>query len=293
MLDQLEKKIRHIQVFSSKTANELLSGEYHSVFKGHGLEFSELHEYQYGDDPRSINWQITARVGKPFVKRYIEERELTLFLLVDLSSSATFGSQGKTKQETIVELCSLLAFSAINNNDKVGLIIFTDSIEKVIPPGCGKRHVLRIINELITFERHGDKTDINQVLDFFGHLHAKRSVAFLVSDFQDSSYESALSVIAKQHDLIAVSITDPAETQLPQMGLVEFYDPETQESAVIDTASKKIRDRYHNNALRRKKELSETFSRLNIDEIELSTEKDIILEIIQFFRTREKRGSHG
>ena len=293
MLDKLENKIRHIQVFSTKTADELLAGEYHSVFKGHGLEFSELREYQYGDDPRSINWQITARTGRPFVKRYIEERELTLFFLVDLSASGAFGSRGRGKTDTITELCALLAFSAIKNSDKVGLIIFTDQIEQVIMPGRGKRHVLRIINELLTFKPQSPRTDIDRALDFFGHLHTRRSVAFLVSDFQDSGYENSLSIIAKQHDLIAVTVSDPAEFELPNVGLLSLYNPENGETALIDTSSRRIRSNYAKAAAARRQKLSAMLSSRNIDEIDISTAGDIPQELINFFKTREKRGRHG
>ena len=293
MLDKLEIEIRHLQVFSRKTADELLAGEYHSVFKGHGLEFSELREYQYGDDPRGINWQITARTGRPYIKRYIEERELTLFFLVDMSASGNFGSRGRSKIDTISELCSLLAFSAIKNSDKVGLIIFSDTVEQVILPGRGKRHVLRIINELLTFRPSSPGTDINRALDFFGHLHTRRSVAFLVSDFQDSGYESSLALIAKQHDLIAVTVCDSAEAELPDIGLASLYDPETGATVMIDTSSKKVRQEYRRRAAARQAAISEMLASHNIDEICLSTEKDIVLELIEFFRLREKRGRYG
>jgi len=293
MLNKLENRIRHLQVFSNKIAEELLAGEYHSVFKGHGLEFSELREYQYGDEPRSINWQITAKTGRPFVKRYIEERELTLFFIVDLSSSGEFGSTERTKIETATELCALLSFSAIKNSDKVGLIIFTDRVEHIIPPGRGKKHVLRIINELLTFKPTGKGTDINCALDYFGHLHAKRSVAFLISDFQDSGFEATAAIIAKQHDLIAVTITDPAESSLPSMGLVSLRDPETGETAIIDTSSQKVRAEFEKSVLARKTELSSMLTSHNIDEISISTDKDIVPELIYFFKTREKRGRHG
>ena len=293
MLDDLENKIRNIQVFSNKIANELLAGEYHSVFKGHGLEFSELREYQYGDDPRIINWQITARVGRPFIKRYIEERELTLFFLVDMSASGNFGSHGKSKAAAIAEICSLLAFSAIKNSDKVALIIFTDSVEHIIPPGRGKKHVLRIISELLSFKPAGRRTNIERTLDYFGHLHAKRSIVFLVSDFQDSGFENSLSIISKQHDLIAVTIHDPAELTLPDMGLLALADPETGETALIDTSSEKVRRSFEDRAGIRKQSLSDMLTKNSIDEIEISTDSDIVAALIRFFKTREKRGRYG
>lgn len=293
MLNRLENRIRHLQVFSTKTAAELLAGEYHSVFKGHGLEFSELREYQYGDDPRSINWQITAKTGRPFVKRYIEERELTLFFIVDFSASGNFGSAARAKKETITELCALLAFSAIKNSDKVGLIIFTDRIEHVVPPGRGKKHVLRIINMLLTFEPESSGTDINAVLDYFGHLHAKRSVAFLISDFQDSGFEESIVLISRQHDLIAVSVSDPAECQLPRVGLLTLTDPESGETAIIDTASKKVQEEFSCLSRKRKAAISEMLSSHNIDQISLSSDSDIVAELISFFKIRRMRGRHG
>jgi len=293
MLNKLENRIRHLQVYSNKIAEDLLAGEYRSVFKGHGLEFSELREYQYGDDPRSINWQITARTGKPFIKRYIEERELNLFLLVDISASGKFGSRGRTKLETITELCTLLSFSAIQNNDKVGLILFTDRVEHIIPPGRGKKHVLYIINELLRYKPTGSGTDINGALDYLGHLHAKKSVVFLISDFQNSGFEKTAAIISKQHDLIAVSITDQAEMVLPAMGLVTLRDPETGETAVIDTDSKKVQTKFRETARNHKAEISSMFVRHSIDEINIFTDKDIVSELVCFFKTREKRGQHG
>jgi len=293
MLNRLENKIRHLQVYSNKIAEDLLAGEYRSVFKGHGLEFSELREYQYGDDPRSINWQITARTGKPFIKRYIEERELNLFLLVDISASGKFGSRGRTKSETVTELCTLLSFSAIQNHDKVGLILFTDRIEQIIPPGRGKKHVLYIINELLTFKPTGVGTDINGALDYLGRLHAKKSVVFLISDFQNSGFEKTAAIISKQHDLIAVSITDQAEMVLPAMGLVTLRDPETGETTVIDTNSNKVRNKFTKAARIHKADISAVFMRHSIDEINIVADKDIVSELIYFFKTREKRWRRG
>lgn len=293
MLDSLESKIRHIQVHSNKIVDELLAGEYHSVFKGHGMEFNEVREYQPGDEIRSINWQITARVGKPYVKRYVEERELTLFFLVDLSESGLFGSGAKSKNEVAAELCALLAFSAIKNSDKVGLILFTDRIEHIVPPGRGKQHVLRIIRELLAFESQGAGTDIRLALDYFGHLHAKKSVAFLVSDFQDDGFEDAVSVISKRHDLIAVSVSDPAEHMFPEMGLVTLRDQETDETVVLDTSSAHVRRGFEEAAAARKADLSDMFVRRNVDEIALSVEQDIVSELIHFFKTRERRGQYG
>lgn len=293
MLEALESKIRHIQVHSNKIVDELLAGEYHSVFKGHGMEFNEVREYEHGDEIRTINWQITARAGKPFVKRFVEERELTLFFLVDLSGSGAFGSGAKSKNEVAADLCALLAFSAIKNSDKVGLIIFTDCIEHVVPPGRGKQHVLRIIRELLAFESPGAGTDIRLALDYFGHLHAKRSIAFLVSDYQDEGYEDAMSLISKRHDLIAVSIDDPSENSLPRIGLLSLCDSETGETVVVDTSSEKVRRQFRAASAARKDRLRKMLAKRNVDQIEVSFEKDIVSELIRFFKTREKRGQYG
>ena len=218
---ELVKKIRYIQIYTSKAVNDVLAGEYHSVFKGQGMEFDEVRAYQPGDDIRTIDWNVTARTGHPYVKRYVEEREITVFFLVDLSASGSFGSTGKLKNEIAAEFCALLAFSAIKNNDKVGLIVFTDTIELFIPPAKGTSHVLRLIRELLYFDsgskQQSPGTDIALALDYLGRVLHKRGVVFLVSDFLDQDFEKPLGVLARRHDLIAVTVSDPREYLLPNV----------------------------------------------------------------------------
>ena len=245
---ELTKKIRYIQIYTSKAVNDVLAGEYHSVFKGQGMEFDEVRAYQPGDDIKTIDWNVTARTGLPYVKRYVEEREITVFFLVDLSASGFFGSLEKLKNEIAAEFCALLAFSAIKNNDKVGLIVFTDTIELFIPPAKGTSHVLRLIRELLFFgpgkKRVRAGTDIALALDYLGRVLHKRGVVFLVSDFLDQDFEKTLGVLARRHDLIAVTVADPRECALPDVGLMEIQDAETGAQVLVDTGDKEVRRRY-------------------------------------------------
>jgi len=290
---ELVKKIRYIQIYTSKAVNDVLAGEYHSVFKGQGMEFDEVRAYQPGDDIRTIDWNVTARTGHPHVKRYIEEREITVFFLVDLSASGGFGSCDKLKNEISAEFCALLAFSAIKNNDKVGLIVFTDVIELFIPPAKGTSHVLRLIRELLFFEpgrvRKGRGTDIALALDYLGRVLNKRGVVFLVSDFLDRNFERPLKVLARKHDLIAVTVTDPREIALPDVGLAEIRDAETGETMLIDTGSKTVRSRYRRLAEEKRKALSDLFRSTGIDHIPLFTDRDYVLDLVKFFRKRMKK----
>jgi len=286
---EIAKRVKQIQITSTRVVNELLGGEYKSVFKGRGMEFDEVREYQPGDEVRTIDWNVTARTGKPFVKRFIEEREQALFFLVDMSASGTFGSAGKTKNETAAELCGLLAFSAIKNNDKVGLIIFTNEIERFIPPDKGQLHVLHIIREILSFEprRHG--TDIACALDYLGKMVKKKCVTFLISDFQDSGCEKSLKLAALHYDLIAITITDPRELEVPNAGLIALSDTETGEQILIDTASAAARKKFNTTAFARHLELKATLARLNIDQIDVRTDRDYMRDLIRFFQTRERR----
>ena len=286
---ELEKKIRYIQIYSSKIVNEMLAGEYHSVFKGRGMEFDEVREYQFGDEIRAIDWNVTARMGHPYIKRYVEERELTLFFLVDLSASGGFGSIEKTKNEVAAEICALLAFTAIKNNDKVGLLIFTDHIEQFIPPAKGSSHVLRIIRDLLLFEPSGTKTDIAMALDYLAHTTKKKSVAFLLSDFQDAGYEHEMRAVARKHDLIAINIADPRELELPQAGLLALRDPETGEHRVIDTGSARVRREFAAAANATRVRLRELLWSMQVDQIEIFTNRDYVRELVRFFRARERR----
>lgn len=286
---ELARKIRYIQIYTSKAVNDVLAGEYHSVFKGQGMEFEEVREYQPGDEVRSIDWNVTARMGHPYVKRHREERELTVMFLVDLSSSGAFGSADKLKNEVAAEICALLAFSAIKNNDKVGLIVFTDRIEMFIPPGKGTSHVLRVIRELLTFEPRGSRTDIAGGLDYLGRVINKHSVVFLVSDFIESEFAKPLRVLGQRHDVIAVSLSDPAELKLPNVGLLELEDAESGEWVQIDTGSPEVRSTYEKLGKHRQARLREQFRSLGVDQIEVVTHQDYVRDLVIFFRGRERR----
>ncbi len=286
---ELAKKIRYIQIYTSKAVNDVLAGEYHSVFKGRGMEFDEVREYTPGDDVRSIDWNVTARSGHPYVKRYVEERELTVLFVVDLSASGAFGSREKLKNEMAAELCALLAFSAIKNNDKVGLIVFTDTVELYIPPKKGVSHVLRLIRDLLNFQPRQARTDIAGALDFLGRVTARRAVVFLVSDFLASGYEKRLRIAARRHDLIAVSITDPREWKLPNVGLIDLEDAETGEIVTVDTASAAARRRYEALARERADKLRGLLDRTGIDRIPVMTGTEYVRDVVSFFRKRERR----
>lgn len=286
---ELAKKIRYIEIYTSKAVNDVLAGEYQSVFKGQGMEYNEVREYQPGDDVRSIDWNVTARTGTPYIKRFVEERELTVMFLVDLSASGAFGSHLKMKNEVAAELCALLSFSAIKNNDKVGLIVFTDAVELFIPPGKGTSHVLRLIEELLQFRPRQARTDIQAGIDYLGRVTTKRSVLFLISDFQGSGYDKPLRVISRRHDVIAVSVADPRELQMPDVGLVELEDAETGEIVLVDTGSRAFRKRYETLGTVRQAELKEQFRSMGIDLVEILTDRDYVRDLVRFFRGRERR----
>jgi len=286
---EIVKKIRVIEITTKRVVNDILAGEYESVFKGRGMEFDEVREYMPGDDIRTIDWNVTARTGKPYVKRYVEERELTVIFLVDLSASGGFGSIEKLKNELAAEFCALLAFSAVKNNDKVGLILFTDKVEKYIPPKKGTTHVLRVIRELLNFRVTSSDTDIAGALDYLGKVLTKRAVVFLVSDFEAEGYEKAMKMISKKHDLIAVTIVDPREVELPDVGLIELEDAETGEVVLVDTSSPAVRERYNKLGQERIKRLKGLFASMGIDQIEIKTGTDYVHSLMQFFRIRERR----
>ncbi|MBN1844933.1 MAG: DUF58 domain-containing protein [Sedimentisphaerales bacterium] len=286
---ELAKKIRYLQIRTRKTVNHVLAGQYESVFKGRGMEFDEVREYQPGDDIRTIDWNVTARVGHPYVKRYVEERELTVIFLVDLSASGAFGSVKQTKNEMAAELCALLAFAAIKNNDKVGLIVFTDTVEMFIPPKKGTRHVLRVIRELLVFQPQQVQTDIGLGLEYLARVTTKRSVIFLLSDFQGEGFEKPMRPLARRHDLIAVTITDPREVRLPNVGLLELEDAETGQIILVDTASAKVRRRYEQLGGQRSRQLQELFRSMGVDQISISTGRDYVPDLVRFFLARERR----
>jgi len=282
------QKVRRIEIRTRSIVESVLSGEYHSVFKGRGMEFSEVRTYTAGDDIRTIDWNVTARMGEPFIKKYVEERELTVMLVVDASSSGSFGSIKQFKDEIAVELCALLAFSAIKNNDRVGLIIFTSEVEKYIPPKKGKNHVLRVIRELLYFRPSKKGTNIAEAIGFLNKVLTKKSVVFCISDFIAGGFEPALQVASRRHDLIAVPVIDPRELDLPDIGLVEFEDPETGETVLIDTRDKKARDLFKTMAGKRVDSLRKFFLKNGIDEIPVSTESDYVESLVKFFKKREK-----
>lgn len=287
---ELAQKIRYIQIYTSKAVNDVLAGEYHSVFKGQGMEFEEVREYQPGDEIRSIDWNVTARMGHPFVKRFREERELTVMFVVDLSASGDFGSTTKLKNEVAAELCALLAFSAIKNNDKVGLIVFTDRIEMFIPPAKGTSHVLRLIREVLAFKpREHARTRIGDGIDYLARVVSKRCVVFLVSDFLETDFERSLRIVGQKHDVIAVSITDPVEIKMPDVGLLELEDAETGELIEIDTSSLGFRKKYESLGAEQRGKLTELFRSMGIDQIDIMTHRDYIRDLVRFFRMRERR----
>ena len=283
------KKVRRIEIVTRRFVNDVMAGEYHSVFKGRGMEFDEVREYQQGDDIRTIDWNVTARTGSPHVKRYVEERELTVMLMVDASSSGRFGTTRWQKGEMATELCAVLAFSAIKNNDRVGLMIFTDQIEKFIPPKKGRRHVLRVIREIIAFRPARGRTNLTVALDYINNILTRKSVVFLISDFFNNGIRSALAITNKRHDLIAVSINDPRETRLPAAGIIEFEDAETGELVALDTSSLGVRTSFEGMASIERQEMTALLRSLNIDHIALSTSEDYTIPLIRFFRERAKR----
>jgi len=283
------KKIRRIEIRTDNLVNDLFCGEYHSVFKGRGMEFSEVREYQPGDDIRTIDWNVTARMGHPFVKKFVEERELTVMLLVDASSSGEFGTVEQMKGEIGVEICALLAFSAIKNNDRVGLIIFTDTVEKFVPPKKGRNHVLRVIRELLYFKPKNHNTDITCALDYMNRILNRRSVVFIISDFITTGYDTALKIANKRHDIIPITITDPRELELPKIGMIELEDAETGEAVLIDTYDPEVRKAFGSFSSRERKERDAFFKRMDIDPVDIMTDRSYIEPLMNFFRKRANR----
>ncbi|HEX9740426.1 MAG TPA: DUF58 domain-containing protein [Ignavibacteriaceae bacterium] len=286
---ELLKQVRQIEIRTRGLVNQVFSGEYHSVFKGRGMEFSEVREYQFGDDIRNIDWNVTARFGHPFIKIFEEERELTVILLVDLSGSLLFGTVEKTKQQIAAELSAILAFSAMKNNDKVGLILFTDKIEKFVPPRKGKKHVLRVIREVLSFEPKGKATNLKSALEYMNNAIKKKSIVFLISDFMDEGYEKILRMVGKKHDLIGVVLNDRREFTLPKIGMIKLNDNETGEERWIDTSDSKVQETIREMREKITQGRKTLFLTSRLDSIEVSTEENYIKPLIQFFRKRERR----
>lgn len=286
---ELLKQVKQIEIRTRGLVNEVFSGEYHSVFKGRGMEFSEVREYQVGDDIRSIDWNVTARFGHPYVKIFEEERELTVMLLVDMSGSLVFGSKEKTKQQIAAELSSILAFSALKNNDKVGLILFTDRIEKFIPPKKGKTHSLRIIREVLSFEPQGNQTNIKQALEYFNHTIKKKAIVFLISDFIDGGYDKILRIVGKKHDLIGMVLRDQREKEILNIGIIKFRDAETGDIRFVDTNDKSIQKAVLDENKKWNEYRRQLFTSSRLDAIDIETSGSYVKPLVDFFKQREKR----
>ena len=285
----LLKKVRKIEIKTKGLSNHIFAGEYHTAFKGKGMAFSEVREYQPGDDIRSIDWNVTARYNSPFVKVFEEEREMTVMLLIDMSASGNFGTQEQFKRELATELAAILAFSAINNNDKVGVIFFTDKVEQFIPPKKGKSHILRIIREVLAFKPTGKGTDIAGALEYFSAVIKKRSICFILSDFMSKEFDRPLKIASKKHDLVALRIHDKREDTLPNVGLVPMQDAETEKMLFVDTSSKKVRDNFAKNRAQATEKLRKLFPASGVDLIDITTGTDYVKPLINFFKTRGKR----
>lgn len=297
--NELIEKVRKIEIKTRGLTRQVFAGEYHSAFKGRGIAFSEVREYQYGDDIRNIDWNVTARFNHPYIKIFEEERELTVMLLVDVSGSRNFGSNAQLKKNMITEIAAVLSFSAIQNNDKIGVIFFSDKVEKFIPPKKGRQHILRVIRELIEFKPTSNKTNLSEALRYFTNIVKKKSTVFLISDFMDFpensnfiegtgalNYEDALNVAARKHDMIGLRVFDEREKQLPSIGLLKVKDAETGEETWIDTSSKTIRERYTKWQENMENKIKETFSRNGIDAVAIHTGEDYVKPLIGLFKRR-------
>ena len=291
-LPEVLRQVRRVELRTRGLVSSRYSGEYHSVFKGQGIEFVEVREYLPGDDVRAIDWNVSARTGGVFVKKYVEERELTVLLAVDLSGSQRFGTRGRFKSDMVAEVAASLAMSAVRNNDRVGLLAFTDRVELFVPPAKGRRHVLRILRDLLAFRPAGAGTDLGGALEYALRVLRSRSIVFLVSDFQGTQDEragKALTVAAHRHDVVPVVLTDPAEAELPDAGLIEVADPETGQRVVVDSGSEAVRERYAEAVRDERAALRRSFRRLGVDEISLATDEPTSSAILSFFRRRERR----
>ena len=286
---EILKRVRQIEIRSRRTVNDVLAGEYHSVFKGRGMEFDEVREYEPGDEIRDIDWNVTARTGRPFVKRFVEEREQTVFFVVDVSASGEFGTDRRMKGEIAAEICAILAFSAIQNNDRVGLLSFSDRVEEMIPPKKGRKHVLRVVRELLFAQPNGRGTNVPLALDTVNQLLKRRSIVFVVSDFLSGDLRRPLMITNRRHDLIAIRISDPREEVLPPVGIVELKDAETGESMLVDTSNRLVRELFAQSNQRRQLGLEKEFHSLGVDHIDIRTSEPYLNPIVKFFRMRAKR----
>ncbi|MFC1504158.1 DUF58 domain-containing protein [Spirochaetota bacterium] len=290
---EILKKVRRIEIKTSKIVNTVFSGEYHSSFKGRGMEFDEVRQYYRGDDVRTIDWNVTARMNAPYVKRYREERELTSIVLFDASASNEFGTTNLMKGEIAAEISALISFSAIKNNDKVGLIIFTDKIEKYVPPKKGRDHVLRVIREILYFKTEHKNTDIGIALDFLNKVITRKGVVFLISDMISPNFQNPLKIASEKHDLTAIKITDPKEITLPDVGMVEFEDAESGEYYLVDTSHANFRKEYQRVNELEDTELEKFFKRFNVDYVNLKVDRNYFDDLVVFFKRKAKRKRRG
>ncbi|MBM2813602.1 MAG: hypothetical protein HW421_364 [Ignavibacteria bacterium] len=286
---ELIKKVRKIEIRTRRISNQIFSGEYHSSFKGRGMAFSEVRQYEPGDDIRAIDWNVTARLNSPYIKIFQEERELTVMLLVDVSGSNLFGTQLQFKKDLITELCAVLSFAALQNNDKIGVIFFSDKIEKFIPPKKGRSHVLRIIRELIEFTPESKMTNITEALRYLTNVIKKRSIAFILSDFISEGFSDAVKITSKKHDTIAVQIYDNRETDMPDLGIIRVEDAESGSSRWIDSSDRKFRENYFKWWENQQKSINEIFLKSNVDVIRIRTDESYVMPLMNFFKRREKR----
>ena len=289
VMREILRRVRQIEIRSRRAVLDVLGGEYHSVFRGRGMEFDEVREYSPGDEIRDIDWNVTARTGKPFIKRFVEEREQTVFFLTDVSASGVFGTHERMKGEIAAEICAVLAFSAVQNNDRVGLLTFTDRIEELIPPKKGRKHVLRVVRELLFARPQGRGTDIALAVDTLNKVLKRRAIVFLVSDFLDQGLRRPLMLANRRHDVIAIRLVDAREEVLPPAGILELQDAETGESFLIDASNRRVRERFAEANRRRLEELQALFRSLGVDNISIRTDESYLDPIVRFFRMRAKR----
>ena len=283
---EILKKVRKIEIKTRRLSDHLFSGAYHTSFKGRGMTFSEVRQYQYGDDVRAIDWNVTARYNEPYIKVFEEERELTMILMVDVSASASFGTQNQLKSEIITEIAATLAFSATQNNDKIGLILFSDQIELYIPPKKGKSHVLRIIRELIEFQPKSLKTNVQQALQFLSSVSKKKAIVFMISDFMDSGYETTLKIAAKRHDLTGIRVYDQREVEIPNIGFLPVRDPETQETKWVPTQSKAVRNAYAEQFRKQEHYFRDSFSKAGAGVVNQRVDESYVTKLLGYFKAR-------
>ncbi len=286
---EILKKIRKIEISTKKLVNEVFSGEYHSMFKGHGLEFAEVREYQMGDSFKEIDWNVTARYGHPYIKKFNETRELNVIFLVDGSSSTVFGTQSMLKNDLITELTALLSFSALSNNDKVGLLLFADEIEQYSPPRKGKKYALKILRDILYYRSQNKTTNLENALKFLWSICKKKSIIFIISDFITENYEHSLEILSKKHDVVAIKVNDPAELQLPKAGIINMQCPETGQTLIVNTMNKSIREKYNQLIAEREKSITDKFKKMNVDLLNVYTNKPYVYDLIKFFKLRIQR----